>query len=170
MGLTISIFGLGYVGSVSAACFATMGHNVIGVDVNPSKVAMIESGRSPIIEASMNEMVAEAHAAGRLHATTDSAAAVLGSEISFVCVGTPGLPNGKLDLSHVEKVAREIGATLKQKNSAHTIVVRSTVLPGTTETIILPAIEQASGKRSGSGFTLVYNPEFMREGIEHGIV
>jgi GDP-mannose 6-dehydrogenase len=164
LALTISIFGLGYVGSVSAACFASMGHNLIGVDVNPSKVEMIERGHSPIVEASMNEMVATAHAAGRLHATTDSTVAVLNSDISFICVGTPGLPNGKLDLGPVEKVAREIGAALELKESAHTIVVRSTVLPGTTEAVILPAIEQASGKVAGSGFALVYNPEFMREG------
>ena len=162
MALKISIFGLGYVGSVSAACFARMGHSVIGVDVNLSKVEMIESGRSPIIEAGMSEMVAAAHSEGRLRATTDSAAAVRDSDISFVCVGTPGLPQGKLDLSHVEKVAREIGAALRQKDSLHTIVVRSTVLPGTTEMVILPAIERASGK--SGGFAVIYNPEFMREG------
>ncbi len=164
MALTISIFGLGYVGSVSAACFAGMGHQVIGVDVNPFKVEMVESGRSPIVEAGMNEMVLEAHAAGRLRATTNSLAAVLDSEISFVCVGTPSLRHGKLDLSHVENVAREIGTALRQKDSPHTIVLRSTVLPGTSERLVLPLIEQASGKRAGTGFTLVYNPEFMREG------
>jgi GDP-mannose 6-dehydrogenase len=164
LGLKISIFGLGYVGSVSAACFASLGHHVIGVDVNPAKVEMIESGRSPIVEAGMNELIAAAHAAGRLRATTDSAAAVLSSDISFVCVGTPGLPNGKLDLSHIEKVAREIGAGIKNKESAQTVVVRSTVLPGTTERVILTILEQASGKQTGAGFSLVYNPEFMREG------
>jgi len=144
--LSISVFGLGYVGSVSAACFASMGHQVIGVDVNPAKVETMESGRSPIIEASMSELVAEGHRAGRLHATIDSTAAVLESDGSFVCVGTPSLRNGKLDLSHIEKVAREIGAALKQKKSGHTIVLRSTVLPGTTESMVLPVIEQASGR------------------------
>ncbi|MGA9135805.1 MAG: GDP-mannose dehydrogenase, partial [Candidatus Sulfotelmatobacter sp.] len=164
MSLSISIFGLGYVGSVSAACFASMGHRVVGVDVNPAKVEMIDGGRSPIIEARMNELVAGGRQACRLHATTDSIAAVLDSDVSFVCVGTPSLRNGKLDLSHIEQVAREIGAALKQKKSEHTFVLRSTVLPGTTESIVLPMLEQASGLRAGINFTVAYNPEFMREG------
>jgi GDP-mannose 6-dehydrogenase len=164
VGLSISIFGMGYVGSVSAACFASMGHHVIGVDVNPSKVEMMANGRSPIIEAKMNELVAEAHTAGRLHATTDSMEAVQNSDVSFVCVGTPSLRQGKLDLSHIEKVAREIGAALKQKKSSHTFVLRSTVLPGTTDTLVRPILEQCSGKRAGSDFIVAYNPEFMREG------
>jgi GDP-mannose 6-dehydrogenase len=168
VGQSISIFGLGYVGSVTAACFARMTHDVMGVDVNPAKVEMIDSGRSPIIETGMSEIVAEAHAAGRLRATTDPLAAVLSSEVSFICVGTPSLRHGKLDLSHVEKVAREIGAALRQKTSPHTVVLRSTVLPGTTETVVLPLIEEASGKRAGMDFALVYNPEFMREGSAVG--
>jgi GDP-mannose 6-dehydrogenase len=162
--LAISVFGLGYVGSVSAACFASLGHRVIGVDVNPAKVDMVESGRSPIIEASMSELVADGSRACRLHATTDSTAAVLESEVSFVCVGTPSLRNGKLDLSHIEKVAREIGAALKQKKSPHIFVLRSTVLPGTTELMVRPILEQASGRSTGTDFTVAYNPEFMREG------
>ena len=162
--LSISIFGLGYVGSVSAACFASMGHKVIGVDVSRAKVEMVDGGRSPIIETRMNELVAEGNRACRLHATTDSTAAVLQSDVSFVCVGTPSLRNGKLDLSHIENVAREIGAALKQKKSSHTFVLRSTVLPGTTESLVIPVLEQASGKRAGSDFTVCYNPEFMREG------
>jgi GDP-mannose 6-dehydrogenase len=162
--LSISVFGLGYVGSVSAACFASMGHQVIGVDVNPAKVEMMESGRSPIIEAGMNELVAEGNRACRLHATVDSIAAVLKSDVSFVCVGTPSLRSGKLDLRHIENVAAEIGAALKQKKSEHTFVLRSTVLPGTTESIVLPILEQASGRRAGIDFKVVYNPEFMREG------
>jgi GDP-mannose 6-dehydrogenase len=162
--LSISVFGLGYVGSVSAACFASMGHRVTGVDVNPAKVEMVESGRSPIIEAGMNELVAEGNRACRLHATVDSIAAVLDSDVSFVCVGTPSLRSGKLDLRHIEKVAAEIGAALKQKKSDHTFVLRSTVLPGTTESLVLPLLEQASGRRAGIDFKVVYNPEFMREG------
>jgi len=162
--LSISVFGLGYVGSVSAACFASMGHQVTGVDVNPAKVEMMESGRSPIIEAGMNELVAEGNRACRLHATVDSIAAVLESDVSFVCVGTPSLRSGKLDLRHIEKVAAEIGAALKQKKSEHTFVLRSTVLPGTTESIVLPILEQTSGRRAGIDFKVVYNPEFMREG------
>jgi GDP-mannose 6-dehydrogenase len=164
LSLSISIFGLGYVGSVSAACFASMGHRVIGVDVNLSKVEMVESGRSPIIEAGMRELVADGNRGCRLHATVDPTEAVLQSEISFVCVGTPSLRSGKLDLSHIEKVSREIGIALKQKKSGHTFVLRSTVLPGTTETIVSPILERASGRRSGTDFTIVYNPEFMREG------
>jgi UDP-glucose/GDP-mannose dehydrogenase family, NAD binding domain len=112
---SISIFGLGYVGSVSAACFASTGNRVLGVDVNRAKVEMLESGLSPIVEAGMSDLVAEAARASRLHATTDPTTAVLQSDISFVCVGTPSLRNGKLDLTHVEKVAREIGLALKQK-------------------------------------------------------
>ncbi len=168
MSLSISLFGLGYVGSVSAACFAHMGHKVTGVDISPAKVEMLDSGRSPIIEARMEELVAEAHKSCRLHATTDSIAAVLASDISFVCVGTPSLRNGKLDLSHVEHVSREIGAALKQKSTLHTIVLRSTVLPGTTETLMIPTIESASSKRAGVDFAVCYNPEFMREGSAVG--
>ncbi len=164
MGLSVSIFGLGYVGSVSAACFASMGHKVIGVDLSPAKVEMLDSGRTPIIEARMSELVAEAKRAGRLRATTDAADAVLNSEVSFVCVGTPSLKNGKLDLSHIENVAREIGTAIRQKTSAHVFVLRSTVLPGTTETIALPILEKESGKKCGRDFTVCYNPEFMREG------
>ncbi len=164
MSLSISIFGLGYVGSVSAACFASMGHKVIGVDVSRAKVDMVGSGRTPIIEARMSELVAEGNRACRLHATTDSTAAVLQSDISFVCVGTPSLRNGKLDLSHIQKVACEIGTALRQKKSPHTFVLRSTVLPGTTESVVTPILEQASGRRAGSDFAVCYNPEFMREG------
>lgn len=163
MSQSISIFGLGYVGSVSAACFASMGHRVIGVDISQSKVEMLDSGRSPIVEARMNELVAEANQACRLHATTDPGRAVLGSEVSFVCVGTPSQRNGKLDLSHIEKVAAEIGYALKQKKSHHLVVLRSTVLPGTTETVLVPILERESGKKAGDGFTVCYNPEFMRE-------
>lgn len=164
MSLSVSVFGLGYVGSVSAACFASMGHRVIGVDVNPAKVQMIEDGKSPIIEAKMNELVSEANRAGRLRATTDSTKAVRESDVSFVCVGTPSLRNGKLDLSHIEKVSREIGAALRQKQSPHTFVLRSTVLPGTSESLVVPILEKESGRRAGADFMIVYNPEFMREG------
>jgi len=161
---SVSIFGLGYVGSVSAACLASMGHRVLGVDVSSAKVEMIESGRTPIIEARMPELVAEGHAACRLHATTDPNLAVRDSDISFVCVGTPSLRSGKLDLSHIEKVAGEIGSALCEKKSHHVVVLRSTVLPGTTESLVIPILERASGRRAGSDFTVCYNPEFMREG------
>jgi GDP-mannose 6-dehydrogenase len=161
---SISLFGLGYVGSVSAACFAHMGHKVVGVDVNPSKVETLAQGRSPIVEAQMNELVAEGHSACRLHASGDAKAAVLDSDVSFICVGTPSLRSGKLDLSHVENVSREIGSALREKKSQHVIVLRSTVLPGTTESVVTPILESSSGRRAGADFTVCYNPEFMREG------
>jgi GDP-mannose 6-dehydrogenase len=161
--LSISIFGLGYVGSVTATCLAHMGHRVVGVDVSPAKVAMMAAGHSPIVEARMSELIAEAHEACRLHATTDAGAAVQDSEISFICVGTPSLRSGKLDLGHVEHVASEIGSALKRKPSNHVIVLRSTVLPGTTESVVIPAIEKASGRQAGADFAVCYNPEFMRE-------
>lgn len=164
----ISIFGLGYVGSVSAACFASLGSKVIGVDVSAAKVEMINSGRSPILEARMSEMVAEQCQAGRLRATTDATEAVLGSDLSFVCVGTPSLRSGKLDLSHVEHVMGEIGRALRQKKSHHTVVLRSTVLPGTTDSVVLPILESASGKRANVDYAVCYNPEFMREGSAVG--
>ncbi|MGH9377802.1 MAG: UDP-glucose dehydrogenase family protein [Terriglobia bacterium] len=161
---SISIFGLGYVGSVMAACFTHKNNRVVGVDINPAKVEAINSGHTPIIEAQMEELIAEGFAAGRLRATTDVAAAVRETEISFICVGTPSHSNGKLDLRHIEHVSQEIGQALGQKTSPHHVVVRSTILPGTTESVVVPALEAASGKRAGQDFAVVYNPEFMREG------
>ncbi|HXH51315.1 MAG TPA: UDP-glucose/GDP-mannose dehydrogenase family protein [Terriglobia bacterium] len=160
----ISVFGLGYVGSVTAGCFAQMGHKVIGVDVNPAKVEMLESGHSPVVEAELGNLVAAGRKACQLHATSDAIQAVCESEVSFICVGTPSLGNGKLDLRYVEQVCNEIGQGLARKGSSHVVVLRSTVLPGTTEQIAQPALEQSSGKRAGVGFHLCYNPEFMREG------
>ena len=164
MGLKISVFGLGYVGSVTAACFAHVEHQVIGVDVSAQKVEALDTGRSPIIEARVSELLSDGHKQGRLRATSDAAVAVRESDISFICVGTPSLRSGKLDLGYVERVAREIGAALNQKKSQHVIVLRSTVLPGTTESLVIPAIEQASGLLAGADFSVCYNPEFMREG------
>jgi GDP-mannose 6-dehydrogenase len=125
---------------------------------------MMAAGRSPIIEARMSELVEEGHRSGMLHATTDAAEAVRNSEISFVCVGTPSLRSGKLDLGYVERVVHEIGIALQKKNSYHVIVLRSTVLPGTTESLVIPTLEKASGRRAGVDFAVCYNPEFMREG------
>jgi GDP-mannose 6-dehydrogenase len=164
LSLLISIFGLGYVGSVTAACFAHMGHRVTGIDVNRNKVEMLESGKSPILEAGMMEMVAENRAACRLHATTDACTVVQNTDISFICVGTPSLRSGKLDLSHVERVCGEVGSALKKKAKHHVIVLRSTALPGTTENVVVPILEKESGLRAGEDFTVCYNPEFMREG------
>lgn len=161
---SISIFGLGYVGSVMAACFAHKGNHVVGVDVNQAKVEAISDGHTPIIEAQMEELVSEAHYAGRLRATTDVASAVRETDVSFICVGTPSQRNGKLDLRHIEHVSQEIGRALAGKAGPHQVVVRSTVLPGTTESVIIPALERASGKRAGEDFAVIYNPEFMREG------
>jgi len=164
MSRSISVFGLGYVGTVTAACLAHMGHNVIGVDLSPTKVEAIESGRSPIVEPRVGTLIADAHAARRLHASADAESAVQDTEISFLCVGTPSLRNGKLDLGHIEPVCRDIGRTLKNKSTFHLVVLRSTVLPGTAETIVIPALEDASGKRMGKDFGVCVNPEFMREG------
>ncbi len=164
MSESISVFGLGYTGTVSAACFASMGHRVVGVDVNPAKVEALASGRSPILEARVPELVSENHVAGRLNATADPAQAVRQSSISFICVGTPSLRNGKVDLSHVIKVAEEIGAALRQKRTRHIIVLRSTVPPGSTESEVIPVLERESGSKHGDAFCVCYNPEFMREG------
>lgn len=164
MSRRVSIFGLGYVGSVTAACLASKGSSVIGVDLNASKVEQLEAGRSPIVEPGMKELVESARAASKLRATTDFAAAVMETDISFLCVGTPSLRSGKLDLGHVEPVCRQIGEVLKQKSTFHLVVLRSTVLPGTAENIVIPALEQSSGKRLGEDFGVCVNPEFMREG------
>jgi GDP-mannose 6-dehydrogenase len=160
----ISIFGLGYVGSVTAACLAHRGHRVLGVDVNPGKVEILESGHSPIVEAGMEDLVASGRKACRLHATTDTVSAILQSEISLICVGTPSQRNGKLDLSHIERVSREIGEALRSKDEFHWVVLRSTVLPGTTESFVIPILEEASGKHVGDDFAVCFNPEFIREG------
>ncbi len=162
--MKVSVFGLGYVGSVSAASFAADGHEVIGVDVNADKVAAVNDGRSPIVEPGLEEQLAEAVAAGRLRATTDTADAVRSTEVSLLCVGTPSRKNGSLDLSYLERVATQIGDVLKTKDAYHVVVVRSTVLPGTTHEVVIPALERSSGKKYGEGFGVSVNPEFLREG------
>jgi GDP-mannose 6-dehydrogenase len=161
---SVSVFGLGYVGSVTAACLAHQGNRVIGVDTDVAKADAVESGCSPIIEARMDELVTEGRSSCHLHGTTDSKLAVRNSEISFICVGTPSLRNGSLDLRHVQHVCREIGEGLRHKETYHVVVLRSTVLPGTTESVAIPSLEAASGKRAGVDFAVCYNPEFMREG------
>ena len=160
----VSVFGLGYVGAVSAACFAKEGHQVIGVDVSQTKVDIINRGNSPIVEAGINELIGEMVAAGRLKAQTDSKAAVLETDLSLVCVGTPSKPNGSLNLEHVRKVCEEIGEAIKQKAVPHIVVIRSTMLPGTIENLVTPTLEKASGKTAGEGFHVCINPEFLREG------
>jgi len=162
--MKLSIFGLGYVGSVSAACFAKEGHTVVGVDVNPNKVEMINAGESPIVEAGIGPLSKEVVKAKRLRATTDSTAAVRDSEVSLVCVGTPSNSNGSLDLRYVTRVCEEIGAALKDKNAHHTVVIRSTMLPGTIESVVIPTLEKYSEKQVGMEFGVCINPEFLREG------
>src|SRR5262249_39825330 len=161
---SISIFGLGYVGTATAACLASRGHKVIGVDPNPLKVQRIEAGESPMVEPQVQDMIAAASRQGLISATQDSVAAITNSDISFVSVGTPSQRNGKLDLSHIGKVCLDIGRGLTHKKSRHWIVIRSTVLPGTTESVVLPAIEAASGKKARQDFVVCFNPEFLREG------
>ncbi len=164
MTTNISVFGLGYVGCVSAACFAREGHSVIGVDVSASKVDMINAGRSTIVEEGIGELVRDMRASGRLRATTDSAEAVAGTDVSLICVGTPSRSNGSIDLRYIERVCEQIGEALRDKNTLHTVVIRSTVMPGTIDTCAIPAIERTSGKRHGEGFAVCSNPEFLREG------
>ncbi|HEX8163298.1 MAG TPA: UDP-glucose/GDP-mannose dehydrogenase family protein [Pyrinomonadaceae bacterium] len=161
--MKLSVFGLGYVGCVSAACFAREGHEVIGVDVNQTKVDIINGGHSPIVEAGIDELIGEMVGAKRLRATTDSAAAVRDSEISLVCVGTPSNHNGSLDLRYVESVCREIGGALAE-SERHVVVIRSTMLPGTIAGVVVPTLEAASGKKAGRDFSVCINPEFLREG------
>ena len=162
--MKLSIFGLGYVGSVSAACFARDGHEVIGVDVNPVKVEIINSGKSPIVEPELEDLIGNAVKEKRLHATTQPAEGIANSDASLVCVGTPGNVNGSLDLRHVKNVCREIGVALASHDRYHVVVMRSTMLPGTIEKEVIPQLEVFSGKRAGSDFGVAINPEFLREG------
>jgi GDP-mannose 6-dehydrogenase len=162
--MRLSIFGLGYVGCVSAACFAREGHEVVGCDVNATKVEIVNSGKSPIVESGVGELIGEMVAAGRLRATTDSAEAVAASDVSLVCVGTPSNANGSLDLTYVKRVCKEIGAALEAKRGRHTVVLRSTMLPGTVESVVVPALEVYSGRKAGRDFGVAVNPEFLREG------
>src|SRR5438477_9327955 len=162
--MRVSVFGLGYVGSVSAASFAADGHQVVGVDANADKVAAVNAGRSPIVEPGLEDLLARAVAERRLRATIDAAEAVADSEVSLVCVGTPSRRNGSLDLTYLERVASQVGAALRNKSSYHVVVVRSTVLPGTTNERIIPLLEHESGKAYGEDFGVSINPEFLREG------
>jgi GDP-mannose 6-dehydrogenase len=162
--MKVSVFGLGYVGSVSAASFAADGHEVVGVDVNADKVAAVNAGRSPIVEPGLDDLLAQGASEGRLRATTDTADAVQSSEVSLLCVGTPSRKNGSLDLTYLERVSEQIGTALRDKPAYHVVVVRSTVLPGTTHDVVIPALERTSGKKYGDGFGVSVNPEFLREG------
>jgi GDP-mannose 6-dehydrogenase len=162
--LKISIFGLGYVGTVSAGCLANEGHEVIGVDPAQTKVELINNGLSPIIEVEIGELIASTVQEGRLRATDDVAQAICETELSLVCVGTPSQSNGNLDLRYIRRVCEEIGRVLKKKAARHVVVIRSTILPGTMHNIVIPMLEETSGKKSGVGFGVCHNPEFLREG------
>lgn len=161
--MIISIFGLGYVGTVSAACLSDGGHRVVGVDTNQHKVDAINQGTSPIVEPGLEYLLGRAIDTGRLTATRDATEAVMNSDLSLLCVGTPSNPNGSLNLDQVLRVSEQIGAVLKSKDRYHGIAVRSTVLPGTIERVTR-AVEHASGKRAPEGFGVASNPEFLREG------
>ena len=156
----ISVFGLGYVGAVSAACLAADGHTVVGVDTNPVKVDLLNQGHAPVVEAGLGELIEEGVRAGRLRATTDCDAAVAGTDIGLVCVGTPSKGNGSLDLTNLRRVAGDIGQAIRRCRSPITVVVRSTVLPGTTREVVQPELERTAG---GPVAVAVY-PEFLREG------
>lgn len=155
---------MGYVGAVSGACLTELGHEVIGVDLNEKKVADINKGRSPVVEAGVSERIASAVDRGAMRATTNATEAVAASEVSLVCVGTPSGASGNLSTSAVESVVREIGTVLRDRADSHTIVVRSTVPPGTTESVLQSTLEDAAGRRIGDRLELVFNPEFLREG------
>jgi len=155
---------MGYVGTVSAGCLAQNGHEVIGVDPVRTKVDLINAGQSPIIEAEIGKIIAEAVRSGRLRATDNQDEAINQTELSFVCVGTPSQANGNLDLTYIRRVCELIGRTLKNKTARHTVVIRSTVLPGTMRDIVIPTLEENSEKKAGTEFGVCNNPEFLREG------
>jgi GDP-mannose 6-dehydrogenase len=166
--MKVSVFGLGYVGSVSAASLAADGHEVVGVDVNADKVASVNAGRSPIVEPGLGDLLSRGVAQGRLRATISTEDAIRSSEVSLLCVGTPSRRNGSLDLAYLERVCQQIGAALRDQPAYHVVVVRSTVLPGTTHEVVIPALERESGKTYGDGFGVSVNPEFLREGTALG--
>ena len=162
--MKVSVFGLGYVGTVSAGCLANDGHNVVGVDPIQTKVDLINQGHTPIIEQEIGEIIAANVKSGRLRAVVDPIEAIQQTELSFVCVGTPSQSNGNLDLRFIRRICEQIGDALKRKSSKHTVVIRSTVLPGTMRDIVIPILEESSLKKAGVDFGLCHNPEFLREG------
>jgi len=162
--MRISVLGLGYVGAVSAACLARDGHHVVGVDVDPHKLELIRSGRSPIVEEGIQELTRDVVTAGRLTVTDDVAAAIRDTELSFICVGTPSSPNGSQDLGAIRRVMQSIGQAIGAKADFHTVILRSTVQPGTIDDVMRPILEQASGKRADQDFGVGFQPEFLREG------
>jgi len=164
MSMRVSVIGLGYVGTTTAACLAARGHAVVGVDVSPVKAEMVAGGRSPVVEEGLSERLGAALAAGRLTATTSADRVAQDTDLSLVCVGTPSRRNGSLDLDHLVRATETVGRSLAAADRYHVVAVRSTVLPGTIDRVILPALEAASGKRAGADFGVCVNPEFLREG------
>jgi len=162
--MRVSVFGLGYVGSVSAACLARAGHDVIGVDVNEEKAAMINAAASPVVEPGLESVLAEVVRAGRLRATVSSAEAIRESDLALVCVGTPSRPNGQLNVDALQRVGEEIGRALANRCEPYTVVLRSTVLPGTVKGVLVPAIRAGADGRFHAPLRIAVNPEFMREG------
>jgi GDP-mannose 6-dehydrogenase len=162
--MKISVLGLGYVGAVSAGCLAKDGHEVIGVDPERTKVDLINAGRSPIIEKDIGEIIAEQVKTGRLAASTDVDSAVRHTDLVLVCVGTPSLPNGGIDLKYIRRVCEQIGKAIRMHGGAPVVVMRSTMLPGTMRDVVIPTLEKHSGKRAGEEFGVCINPEFLREG------
>jgi GDP-mannose 6-dehydrogenase len=162
--MKVSVFGLGYVGSVCAGCMASQGESVIGVDINDAKVACINSGKSPVGEPLLDELIGSAVRAGRLRATTDSVAAVVESEVCLICVGTPSARDGRVNLDHIDSVCAQIGSALESADTDYLVAVRSTVFPGTVEGRIIPRLEEHSGRQAGAGFGVCMIPEFLREG------
>lgn len=160
--MRVSVFGLGYVGCVTAACLAKAGHQVLGVDINGEKVSMVNAGTSPLVEPGLGDLLHEVVASRRLRATTSTEEAVAGSDVALICVGTPSRDNGQLDITAIQRVAESIGRELRRAGRPYTVVLRSTVLPGTTETILLPALQ--GGATPLPGLSVAVNPEFMREG------
>jgi len=162
--MTVAIFGLGYVGSVSAACLASIGHTVIGVDVDEHKLSMIRQGRSPINEPGLDALLGRMVTEGRLTVTSDTRAAVHAADVSLLCVGTPSKRNGSLESGYLEKVMQEVGAALAGRTAYHVVAVRSTLLPGVLTSRLIPILEQTSGRTVGGDLGVCVNPEFLREG------
>ena len=162
--MNISIFGLGYVGAVSLACLTRDGHRVIGVDIEPAKLALIREGKTPVVEEGMVDLMASAVASGRVEVTDKVRDAIMGSEVSLICVGTPSAANGSQDQSAILRLAGDIGYVMRDKHEPHIFVFRSTLVPGTVEDVIRPIVERESGKRDGDDFHLCFQPEFLREG------
>ncbi len=161
--MRLSIIGTGYVGLVTGACFAKLGHNVICVDIDPDKVQKINKSISPIYEQGLTSLLATYK--NNITATNDTNSAIMNTDLTFLCVGTPSMKNGSIDLSYLKEATKQIATILKNKKTWHLIVIKSTVLPGTTQQIVLPLLEQYSGKKAGTDFGLAMNPEFLKEGV-----